>query len=130
MTKKLDLGQLSRREREIMDIVYRLGRATVTEVMRDMSDDLGNSTVRKQINILEEKGFLRHKQRKNVNVYFPTIKREMASSTMMKHVLDTFFHGSVSQAFMTLMKVSDDQLSEDDKQKITEMIETSRKEGR
>lgn len=129
MTKKLDLGRLSRREREIMDIIYLLNRATVAEVSEHMSGDLGNSTVRKQINILEDKGFLRHSQRKNTKIYHPTIKLERASSSMMKHVLDTFFHGSVSQAFMTLMNVSEAPLSEQDQHMITEMIKISKEEG-
>ena len=130
MSRKVQLEQLSRRERQIMDVIYRLGRATVVDVMEHIPDDLGNSTVRKQLNILEEKGYLRHKQQKNFNIFYPTIKAENARTSAMKHLLDTFFHGSVSQAFITLMDVSGDQLTEKDRELISQLIERSREDGR
>ena len=130
MAGKPQLKQLSRRERQIMDVVYMRGGSTVVEVMESLPDKLGNSTVRKQLNILEEKGFLRHESRKNYNIYYPTIRPEKARNSAMKHLLETFFQGSVSQAFVTLLDVSEDRLTEDDAELISALIERSREEGR
>lgn len=113
-----------------MDIIYRLGKATVTEVMEAIPDELGNSTVRKQLNILEEKGFLHHETTRNINVYVPAIQADKAGNSAMKHLLQTFFHGSVSKAFVTLLSVSEGQLTEEDKKAITDLVNRSREEGR
>ena len=121
---------MSRRERQIMDIIYLLGRATVVEVMEHLPAELGNSTVRKQLNILEEKGFLRHQKLKNSNVYVPTIRTESAGSSAMKHLLETFFQGSVSRAFVTMVDVMGGRLNDQDREKIVRLIEESREEGR
>jgi len=124
------LRQLSRRERQIMDVIYKLRKATVVEVMNHLQDEVGNSTVRKQLNILEEKGYLKHGSRKNSNIYFPTIKTEKAGNSAMEHLLSTFFQGSVSQAFITLLNVSEGQLTKEDKKLITNLVNKSREEGR
>lgn len=130
MPARPHLSELSRRERQIMDIIYLLGRATVVEVMEHLPAELGNSTVRKQLNILEEKGFLRHEKRKNSNVYLPTIRAESAGSSAMKHLLETFFQGSVSRAFVTMVDVMGGRLNDQDREKIARLIEESREGGR
>lgn len=128
--EKSNLARLSRRERQIMDIIYRLGQAAVTDVMDEMGEELGNSTVRKQLNILEEKGFLQHITEKNHNIYLPTIQHDSARDSAIKHLLRTFFDGSVSRAMVALLDVSDGQLSAGDKQQLADMIEKTREEGR
>src|SRR5215472_1341445 len=89
---------LSRRERQIMDIVYKLGRATVSEVMERLSGEPAYSTVRAQLRVLEEKGHLRHEEHGLRYVYIPKLPRHVAQRSALKHLIDTFFEGSAGKA--------------------------------
>ena len=90
---------LSRRERQIMDALYTLGEATVGEVMDRMPDPPSYSAVRATLRVLEEKGHAKHKQDGPRYLYLPTVSRDKAQSNALKHVVGTFFGGSVEQAF-------------------------------
>ena len=85
---------LSRRERQIMDVVYRLGRATAAEVQEGLPDPPSYSAVRALLRVLEEKGHLRHEQDGPRNVYVPTVPRDAARSSAVRALLETFFGGS------------------------------------
>lgn len=122
---------LSRRETQIMDAVYRLGEATVGEVLKDLDDPPGYNAVRVTLGILEDKGFLTHRQDGRRYVYRPVVAREQARRSALQQVLDTFFHGSPSDAVATLLDMSSARLSERDLEEIGQMIEKAgrREEG-
>lgn len=105
---------LSRRERQIMDIVYRLGRATVTDVLESLSGSPAYSTVRAQLRVLEAKGHLKHEEEKLRYVYVPTVPPNKMKHSMLKYVVETFFDGSPEQVVAALLgkerKVSQDEL--------------------
>jgi predicted transcriptional regulator len=128
--KKHSHTQLSRRERQIMDIIYRLGRATAAEIMENLPDPPSYSAVRALLRILEEKGHLRHRQEGPRYVYRPTVSRERAKRSALKHMLSTFFEGSVTQAVAALIDISEDELSEDDLERIADIIRQAKEEGR
>lgn len=96
--------ELGKRERQIMDIVYRRGRATVQQVLADLSDPPSYSSVRAMLRYLEEKGHLRHESDGPRYVYFPTAAREAVRGSALGHVVRTFFEGSVSSAVATLLE--------------------------
>ncbi len=123
-------AQLSRRERQIMDIIYRVGPATAAEVMENLPDPPSYSAVRALLRILEEKGHLRHRKEGPRYVYLPTVSRERAKRSALKHVLSTFFEGSVTQAMAALIDLSEDDLSEDDLERIANLIRQAKEEGR
>ena len=122
--------QLSRRERQIMDIVYRLGEATAAEVMENLPDPPSYSAVRALLRILEEKSHLRHRQEGPRYVYVPTIPVDAAKQSALKHVLSTFFEGSVSQAVAALLDLSQDDLSDAELQRLARLIDQAHQEGR
>lgn len=130
MENKLDLGELSRRERQIMDIIYRLGEANAQEVMEEIEGAPRNATVRKLMAILEEKGYLKHKKVENKFIYAPTISAEKACSKALDNILTTFFKGSTSNAVIALMKRPDVDLSDNDMETIASLIDKSKDEGR
>jgi predicted transcriptional regulator len=130
MAGKGVVENLSRRERQIMNVVYRLGRATATEVMEGLPSPPGNATVRKLLRILEEKGHLRHRREGNRYVYFPIVSTEKAKASAMKHLLDTFFKGSAAGAVVALLDMAEKGLSDGESEAILELIERSKKEGR
>ncbi|GIV59232.1 BlaI/MecI/CopY family transcriptional regulator [Rhodocaloribacter litoris] len=121
---------LSRRERQIMDILYRLGQATAAEVMESLADPPSYSAVRALLRILEEKGHVTHEQAGPRYVYRPVVPREKAKVSALRHVLSTFFGGSVSQAVAALLDLEAQELSEEDLERIARLIEAARKEGR
>jgi len=128
--KEQPYAQLSRRERQIMDIIYRVGSATAAEVMENLPDAPGYSAVRTLLRILEEKGHLRHRKEGPRYVYLPTVSRERAKRSALKHVLSTFFEGSVTQAMAALIDMSEDDLSRDDLERIANLIRQAKEEGR
>ncbi len=130
MNKRRQLGDLSRRERQIMDAIYKTGRATAIDVMEMMPDAPGNATVRKLMRILEEKGYLRHNREGNKFVYYPTIPEDKAKASAVNHLLDTFFKGSTGSAVIALLNMSDQDISNNEREMISELIEKSKKEGR
>jgi predicted transcriptional regulator len=121
---------LSRRERQIMDIIYRTGRATVAEVLDQLPDPPSYSAVRAMLRVLEEKGHLRHEQHAAAFTYLPTLPAETARRSAVKHLLQTFFGGSAERAMAALLDESQTKLSQTELDKIAQMIETARKEGR
>jgi len=120
-------SELSRRERQIMDAVYRLGEASAAEVARALPDQPAYNAVRVTLGILEKKGFLRHRQDGPRYVYFPTIAREKAKHSAMKHVLRTFFQGSPSAAILALLGGEAAKLSRKDLDEIAAAIAQARK---
>lgn len=122
--------KFSRRERQIMDAVFRLGKATAVEIVANIPDPPTRDAVRRMIRILEEKGFLNHVVDGPRHVYFPTVEPEKARLSAMDHVVQTYFKGSVSQAIASLLESSTDSLSEEELRTITGLIKKSKKEGR
>ena len=112
-----------------MDIIYRFGKATAAEVMDNLPEAPSYSAVRALLRILEEKGHLTHDQVGPRYVYRATVPREKAKRSALKHVLATFFEGSVSGAVAALLDLSDD-LSEQERQRIARMIEETKEEHR
>lgn len=130
MAKKLASSDLSRRERQVLDVLYRVGRATVAEVQRAMTRPPSYSAVRTFLRILEDKKLVRHEQDGARYVYIPTIERKQASRSALRHVLNTFFAGSVTQAIAALLDEDSKHLSEKDCQRLSVMIEEARKEDK
>jgi BlaI family transcriptional regulator, penicillinase repressor len=122
--------RLSRRERQIMDVLYRLGKATAAEIHRDLPDPPSYSAVRAMLRVLEEKGHIRHEAQDLRYVFMPVVAREKARRSALKHLLDTFFEGSPAQAMATLLDVSASDLSPEEFDRLTALIEKARKEGR
>jgi predicted transcriptional regulator len=123
-------SELSRRERQIMDVIYRLGRATVSEVVAELEDAPSYSAVRALMGILEEKGQLRHEQEGARYVYLPTVSREKARRGVLKSVVQTFFDGSPRQAMAALLELSDRSLSPEELESLAQLIDKAKKEGR
>ena len=121
---------LSRREREIMEVIYRRGQATVTEVIDGMADPPGYSAVRALMNILEKKGHLKHKKAGARYVYLPTRPRRRAGKEALRRLADTFYGGSVSDTVAALLDVSRDELTPGEMDRLAQLIEEARKEGR
>ena len=122
--------QLSRRERQIMDVIYRLGDATVQDVLNGLPDPPTYSAVRGLLRILEEKGHLRHRQQGARYVYQPTVTRETARRHALQQMLKTFFDGSPTQAVAALLDLSAQDLTDDELDRLEALIEGVRKEGR
>ena len=120
---------LSRRERQIIDILYRRGRATAAEVMQELPADTTYSTVRTQLRVLEEKGHVRHEQDGQRYVYSPAVPRGTVRRSALRHLVETFFDGSVEQTVAALLG-GDSRLSESELERIAELIEKARKEGK
>ncbi len=121
---------LSRRERQIMDIIYQLGQATAAEVLENLPDPPSYSAVRAMLKILEDKGHLRHKQQGPRYVFLPRLSREKAKRSAVKHLLQTFFDGSAESAVATLLDVSRSDLSNADLDRLNSLISQAKKEGR
>ena len=124
------LPALSRRERQIMDVIYRRGQATVTEVMEEIPDAPGYSAIRALLRVLEEKGHLRHEQDGPRYVFLPTVPRERARDSALRQLLHTFFDGSTEQAVAALLDLSSTKLSDAELDKLSQLIAQSRREGR
>jgi predicted transcriptional regulator len=123
-------SHLSRRERQIMDIVYRIGKATVNEVMEQLSGNPAYSTVRAQLRVLEEKGHLRHEEHGLRYVYMPKLSRYVARQSALKHLIDTFFEGSAGKAVTALLGKEGFKISDEDLDRISELIDKAKKEDR
>jgi len=122
--------QLGRRERQIVETVYRLGRATTSDVQAQLPDPPSYSAVRAMLRILEEKGHLRHETEGPRYVYLPTVPRDRARRSALRHVVDTFFSGSVEQAVAALLESSDARLRPEELERLSERIARARKQGR
>jgi len=129
MAKKLALPELSRRERQILDVLYKAGRATAAEVREAMPDAPSYSAVRTLLRILEDKGHARHEQEGARYVYMPTVERERARRSALRHLLNTFFEGSAGQAIAALLDQDARRLSKEDLDRLEAAIERARKDG-
>ena len=121
---------LSRRERQIMDIVYRLGRATAADVTENLADPPSYSAVRALLRVLEEKGHLRHEQDGPRYVFRPIVPREQARRSALSQLLSTFFDGSTEQAVAALLGLSSSKLSDGELDRLADLIDQAKKEGR
>ena len=124
-----DQAALTRRERQIMDILYKRGRATANEVMQDLSGDPHYSTVRTQLRILEEKGHIAHEEEGLRYVYMPAVPRRAARKSALRHLVDTFFDGSAEQVVAAVLGGEGAKLSDEELDRIGELIEKAKKEG-
>jgi len=124
------LRTLSRREREIMDVLYREGRASAADVHRLIPSPPSYSAVRATLRILEDKGFVHHEPDGKRYIYRPTVNRDRARRGAVQHLLDTFFDGSAAGAMMALLETPDADMSKDDLDRMAALIEHARKEGR
>ena len=121
---------LSRRERQIMDILFRRGRATASEVMGDLPGEPSYSTVRTQLRVLEEKGHVRHEERGLRYVYVPVVPRHAARKSALRHLVDTFFDGSAEKVVAAVLGGEGARLSKDELQRIAELVAKARKDER
>ena len=130
MTTKTDtstsLTALTRRERHIMDVLFRLGRATADEVMLELSGKRSYSTVRTQLRVLEHKGHVRHEERGRQFVYTPTVPLRSARKSALRHVVDTFFDGSVEKVVAALLGGEAARVSDTDLDRIVELVSKAR----
>ena len=129
MTKQMK-ANLSRRERQIMDIIYKRTQATAADVMENLPDPPSYSAVRAMLRLLEEKGYVKHQQDGLRYVYLPTVSREKARQSALKQMLQTFFDDSTEDAVATLLDMSKSKLSKADLDRLSALIEEARKEGR
>jgi predicted transcriptional regulator len=128
MTKPLHAA-LTRRERQIMDILYRRGRATAVEVMQDLTGNPSYSTVRTQLRVLEGKGHVRHEEEGLRYVYVPALPRHAVRRSALRHLVETFFEGSTEKVVAALLGAEAGRLSDDELERISEIVEKKRKEG-
>ncbi len=124
------MQELSKRERQIMDVLFMLGEATAAEVRDNLAEEVSDASVRKLIRVLEQKGHLTHRREGRSHVYSPKVSREKAKRQAMTHLLRTFFQGSATKAVSTLLDVSDDKLSDDEIEELSAMIDEAKKKGR
>ena len=122
--------ELSRRERQIMNVVHRLGRATAAEVLEQLADPPSYSAVRAMLRILEEKGQVTHEQDGPRYVYAPTVSADRAGRTALRDVVATFFAGSAEEAVATLIDMNERKLTDEELDRLAEVIERVRQEGR
>jgi predicted transcriptional regulator len=121
---------LTRRERQIMDILYRLGRATAHDVLEQLPDPPSYSAVRALLRLLEERGHVRHVQEGTRYVYLPAVGRSEARRSALAHVVRTFFDGSVEAAVAALVDPARTKLSDAELDRLTALIDKTKKEGR
>jgi len=121
---------LSRRERQIMDVLFQLGDATAAEVQERLPEAPSYSAVRAMLRILEDKGHVRHHEDGPRYVYRPVVARDAAQRTAVSHMLRTFFDGSVEAAMTALLDASDRKLSRDEVERLSSLIAQRRKEGK
>ena len=122
--------ELSRRERQIMSVVHRLGRATAAEVLAEMPEPPSYSAVRAMLRILEDKGQLRHEQDGPRYVYSTTMPVERAGRSALRDVVTTFFAGSAEEAVATLIDMNERKLSGEELDRLADLIDRAREEGR
>ena len=122
-------NDLSRRERQIMDVLYTNGRATAAEVQLAMPEAPSYSAVRAMLRILEEKGHVRHDQDGPRYVYLPTVPRENAKRSALRHMLHTFFDGSAEQAISALLDEPSSKLSDAELDRLARLIDGARRAG-
>jgi predicted transcriptional regulator len=127
---KAALSALTRRERQIMDILYKRGRATASEVMEDLPGNPHSSTVRTQLRVLEEKGHVSHEEEGLRYVYIPAVPRRAARKSALRHLVDTFFDGSAEQVVAAVLGGEGSRLSDRELDRIAELVAKAKKEGK
>jgi predicted transcriptional regulator len=120
---------LSRRERQIMDVLYRKGRATAAEIMRELPGDPSDSTVRTQLRVLEAKGHVRHEEQGLRYVYMPVVPRRAVRKSALRHMVETFFDGSVEKVVAALLGGESARLSDEELARIAELVAKARKDS-
>jgi predicted transcriptional regulator len=121
---------LSRRERQIMDVLYQKGTATAAEVLESMPNPPSYSAVRALLRILEEKGHVRHEESEGKYVFSPTVSREKAKRSAVRHLVQTFFDGSREEAVAALLDTSSSKLSDSELERLQELIDKARQGGK
>jgi predicted transcriptional regulator len=129
MTRKPKLNALSRRERQIMDILYKLERASVGQVLAEIAGKPSYSTVRAQLRVLEEKGHVRHEEHGLRYVYVPAVPREVARRSALRHLVETFFDGSTEKVVAALLGGEVARISPEELDRLARLISKSRKES-
>jgi BlaI family penicillinase repressor len=131
MTHNSKAPALSRRERQIMDVLYRLERASVGDVLATLPGRAkpSYSTVRAQLRVLEEKGHVRHEEHGLRYIYVPAVSRDVARRSALRHLVETFFEGSTEQVVTALLGGEITQISSEELERISRLISKSRKEG-
>lgn len=130
MTRKRKPHELSRRERQILEVIFKLREASVSEVVEQMPDPPGYDSVRTTIRLLEGKGYLRHRRDGTKYIYRPTESHKTASLEALSHLMNTFFRGSASDTMAAVFDVISDDLSDEELTRLEQLIEQARKEGR
>ena len=123
-------SSLTRRERQIMDFLYRQGRATAAEVMAALPGSPTSSTVRTQLRVLEEKGHVRHEEQGLRFIYMPAVPRHAARRSALRHVVDTFFDGSAEKVVAAVLGGEGSRLTDEELSRIADLVENARKTGR
>ena len=121
---------LSRRERQIMDFLFRVGKATANDVMEGLPDAPSYSAVRALLRILEQKGHIRHVEEGRAYVYMPLVRRADARQSALSHLLKTFFDNSAEQAVAALLAIKGEKMSDAALERMSRLIENAKKEGR
>ena len=121
---------LSRRERQIMDVLFARGRATAAELVEAIPDGPGNSAMRTLLRVLEEKGHVKHEEVGRVFHYMPTVPIEAARRSAVRHLVETFFEGSMEDVVSTMLKLRRNKLDPREAERIARMIEDAAKKGR
>jgi predicted transcriptional regulator len=121
---------LSRRERQIMDVLYRKGSATAADVLEDMPEPPSYSAVRALLRILEEKGHIRHEESEGKYVFMPRVARDKAKRSAIRHLVQTFFDGSSEKAVAALLDAASSKLSDKELDRLQTMIDKARKGGK
>lgn len=129
MSRKGAGAVLTKRERQIMDVLYRLGRATAGEIMAGLAGAPSYSTVRTQLRVLETKGHVRHEEHGLRYVYMPTVPRHAARKSALRHLVDTFFEGSSAKVVAALLGGEGAKLSESELERIHELVRAARGEA-
>jgi predicted transcriptional regulator len=124
---KTDIPQLSKRERQIMDAIYRRGRATAAEVRAEMPDAPTYTTVRGLLRILERKGHLRHEEKGTRFVYSPSLPRQAAGTSILSHIVRTFFDGSAASAMAAMLGSSERSLNGAELERLSELVKKERR---
>jgi predicted transcriptional regulator len=122
--------QLTKRERQIMDALYKLGRATASDIRRRLDGAPSDSTVRTQLRVLEAKGHVRHEEQGLRFVFVPTVPRHSARRSALRHVVDTFFDGSAAKAVAALLGGDAAKLSDDELERIARLVDDAREGSR
>lgn len=123
-------SQLSRRERQIMDIVYAHGEASISDVLAELPDPPARGALGRMVSILEDKGHLKHYQKGREYIFQPTVSRQKAGPSALRRVVDTFFSGSLRQAVAAHLGQRDTDLSDEELKRLAELIRQARSKGR